>query len=228
MVDLDRDQVITHKELEFLTIWPYPPWLRANPDPEGMVKFKQQLLHKYRNNAIAAWHKLDKDGHMRMSWDQFCSACKREGIDIDQLAGVWRALDKNLSGWISMHEMFPQEYKLLVVFKDHCKEVHGHSVVKALDKIDRRLSKISYNEFKEFLQPMGLDGDEEDVLFDGLDVDGKGFIKPKKVQYLDAWDVQEELHEEEVWETIFSGFQVSSTSIYEDTTSACTSVEVAE
>lgn len=209
MVDLDRDHVITRKELEFLTIWPCPAWLKANPDPKSAARFKQQLFHKYANNGILAWRKLDGDGHMRVSWDQFSSSCKQEGINIDELAGAWRALDNNLSGWLSMHEMFPEEYKLLVRFKDHCKEVCG-SVVRALGN-----HKVGRQEFTELMQPLGLEPDEEDILFDGLDIHGKGHIKAKKVQYLDVWDVEEELHEEIIWEAIFSSFQSKESSPHE-------------
>merc|ERR1711871_1228172 len=87
MVDLDADHLITRAELDFLTVWHPPPWLKASPDPEGAVEFKSHLLQRYRNNGIVAWHYLDRDGQMRVSWDEFSSSCKQEGINIDRLPG---------------------------------------------------------------------------------------------------------------------------------------------
>merc|ERR1712149_94764 len=104
--------------------------------------------------------------------------------------------------------MFPAECQLLVRFKDDCVQAFG-SVAKAFEK---NQGKVYRNEFGDFFHSWAPDVLEEEVLFNGLDLDGKECIKAKKVQYLDAWDVEEELHQEELWEAIFTGFRCNTAS----------------
>merc|ERR1719265_1919989 len=108
MFDRHRLQFITSKDIVFLDRWNPPPYLFSRPDPVGLDNFKN-ALRKMFVSLLRAWKQLlDKDGTMRVSWDEFCDTCKKlprmHGLPNDmhhglpkteaQQAAIWRALDE--------------------------------------------------------------------------------------------------------------------------------------
>eukprot|EP00746_Dinoflagellata_sp_MGD_P005116 gnl/MRDRNA2_/MRDRNA2_109904_c0_seq1.p1 gnl/MRDRNA2_/MRDRNA2_109904_c0~~gnl/MRDRNA2_/MRDRNA2_109904_c0_seq1.p1 ORF type:complete len:608 (-),score=101.55 gnl/MRDRNA2_/MRDRNA2_109904_c0_seq1:11-1834(-) len=202
MLDLDKDRKVQPQEMKFLDNWDCPPWLMATPDFTGAQEFKRRLLTKYRGNAIVAWHfGLDRDNLMRVSWYDFAEAGKREHIMKDSLPGIWRALDTNLSGWLSLHEFDPDVWKLLVDFKKYCQR--WGSIRQALPILDKNENgAISKREFLPVIKEMGLQEWEGDTLWTGLELNGDGTITRLKIAYLDKWSVDEEGREEEFWQVV--------------------------
>lgn len=204
MIDLDANKMITKKEVSFLDAWGCPPWLKVQPDYEGCEAFKQHLIRKYRDNAIVAWHHLDQNDMMRVSWEEFLAACKRLKLDDSKLPAIWRALDDNLSGWISLHEFASDTYHLLVKFKKWATSKFG-SIHKLCAMLDTNHDGfIARKEFMVVKSEMNLNDDEYRVLFHGLDLEGKGMIKFAKLRYIDAWNIEEDIKEEEFWQGIQS------------------------
>lgn len=202
MLDLDHDRKIDFNEMRFLDHWDCPPWLMAAPDFTGAQEFKTRLKSKYRGNAIVAWHfGLDLNHMMRISWQEFEEAGKREGILKTQLPGIWRALDTNLSGWLSLHEWDPDVFKLLVDFKKYCAK--WGSIKQALPKLDNNSNgAVSKKELLSSFKDMGLQEWEVDTLFTGLEQNGDGMITRQKIEYLDKWKVDEDSQEEEFWHAV--------------------------
>lgn len=206
MLDLDKDHVITKKELAFLDAWGCPSWLKVKPDPEGCRTFIDHLIYKYRDNPILAWHNLDQNDQMRVSWDEFFSACRKLGLKLDEkrLSGVWRALDENLSGWVALHEFSPDAYNLLVKFKKWAEKTEG-GIGKLLNKIDTSGDGlVTKKELAQIRADLDLSDQEFKMLFEGFDHEGKGVIKYSRFRYLDLWNVEEDIKEEKFWNSIWS------------------------
>lgn len=204
MIDLDANLMITRKEVAFLDAWACPPWLKVKADHEGCNTFVQNLVAKYRDNPILAWHHLDQNDQMRVSWDEFHIACKKLSLDAGKLAGVWRALDANLSGWVSLQEFSKEAYELLVKFKKWAEQKEG-TIQKVFQQIDANSDGIvNRREFLVIRNDMDLTDDEYHTLYHGFDFDGRGVIKFSKLRYLDFWSIEEDLREEEFWNGISS------------------------
>lgn len=204
MLDLDRDRQILPAEMQFLDEWECPPWLNAIPDPQGAEEFKKSLMDKYKDNAIIAWtFGLDRDNTMRVSWHEFAAAGKRERIMKETLPGIWRALDTNLSGWISLREFDPQSHKLLADFKKYC--AHWGSIQKALPVLDKNENGIvSRRELHSAFKAMALQHEEQDILWEGLELNGDGTVSRQKIAHLDKWSAEDDDREEEFWDVVGS------------------------
>lgn len=203
MLDLDRDQKIQPEELLFLDRWTPLPFLCHEPDYEGAETWKQKLLHAYNWNSIKAWHGgLDKNMSMRVSYTEFSHVCQQEHVPMQRRPGVWRAMDTDLSGWISLREVDPLAHELLLKFKKYCVDNYG-SVYKAFNKIDlNNNGSWSRREFQKIEHDMNLSREDGEMLFQGLAMDGGKQITFSKVKYLDNWSVEDERRENEFWEAI--------------------------
>lgn len=212
MLDLDYDHKVTYEEVEFLDAWHCPPWLKAQPDTQGAIDFKRSLLAKYRANAIIAWHLgIDKDGSMRVSWAELAKAISQtQYFECERLPGVWRALDENLSGWISLREFCPESYRLLADFKTYCMSHHG-SVARAFAHIDANGNRIvRRREFNAIVPDLGFTPEEADMLFEGLDLNGNGCILEAELRYLDNWAMDKDRQEEEQWAAVSQSLRTKS------------------
>jgi Ca2+-binding EF-hand superfamily protein len=200
---LDNDDSHTLSELEVAVIdqWRYPPWLTAMPDHNGAQAFKQYLLRRHNDNPIRAWRKaLDKHSTMRVSWDVFEAYCRSTNcIHKDRLAGVWKSLDDNMSGWLSLREFWPDACDLLQTFVKYCKEFYG-SVHRAFVEIDNNGNgRLSHSEFKMVAEACKFAENESDLVFAGLDLQGDGRVDADDVTFLDKWYVDRDNKEEELW-----------------------------
>lgn len=207
MLDLDHDAKVVPSELGFLDAWDCPAWLMCEPDFKGAQQLKARLMSKHKGNIIIAWHyALDFNHMMRVSWAEFVEAGKRENIVKERLPGIWRALDTDLSGWLSLKELDPAVHELLVKFKKYCTTYGGaqqgsiRTALAIIDKTDH--FAVSIKEFSRMIKAMGLNEAEIEILFNGLDLTGEGVITPHKIAYLDKWSVEADSLEDLFWDVV--------------------------
>lgn len=214
MLDLDKSKTLTREELSFVDEWPCPPFLKAEPDFKGRSEFKMALFRAFKGNGIVAWRVgIDRDGSMRVNYHEFFKSImkiKKMHVYKDRFPAIFRAFDGNLSGWLSLREFDPDSYRLLLMFKNYCDETFGTvSHAFACLDIDKN-QQMNKREFLGIVFDLQLTQEEKDTLFDGLDLDFRGAIKPSEFRYLDHWDVNKEKVEEEKWKTFSAlarGFQ---------------------
>jgi len=189
--------LVMRTDLEWIDKWTPPEFLAAEPDMEAVKEFKVLLLRVF-GHLLKAWRcVLDVDDSNSVSWDEFCTACKRVRFT-GNIAGAWVALDDDLSGAISMKEFDPASHELLASFKDWADMYFGSAKVcfEALDEDSSGL--VSLREMKRVCKRMKWIGDVQ-TLFDCLDVSGGRAgsktvssagacnLSLKELVFLDSW-----------------------------------------
>lgn len=208
MLDLDKDCKVKLEELRFLDIWKPLPFLQAKPDPVGAQKLIRHLISKYENPILAWYRALDRNHAMRVSWNEFASMADEEGMDKRGLPGIWKALDTAVSGWLALKEFHQGAYDVLVKFKRYCIEKAG-SIVKTFNQLDvNEDGQVSRREFFQTVaKEMNLEHEEAELLFEGLDLDGRRQLNAERVKYLDTWNIDEDIQDEACWTIIMSSFE---------------------
>lgn len=143
--------------LEALDRWNVPEYFFADADVDGWSRLKTELVGKYDGNALVTWRReFDIDGSMRVNFQEFHKGCKKLEMRTGEtfnIAGAWRALDANLSDWVSLREFDLHSYKLLSHFKQSATE-HFGSCRKFIESIEcQPVSKSAFqtNVFKSGL-----------------------------------------------------------------------------
>ena len=82
------------------------------------------LKHKY-HTLIAAWALgLDRFASGSLGFVGFCKACRGMGWEKD-LKPLWKALDKDNSGTITLEEVDPVSFKPLMALRTHLEMCFG-------------------------------------------------------------------------------------------------------
>jgi Ca2+-binding EF-hand superfamily protein len=225
MLDKDSDHKIEMEELDFLGKWHQPEWLNVEPDHEGADTFKRKMIEYYHNNPILAWILgLDEKWAMCISWEDFLkiNLAKRkkpylktpffQSIEKEDLLRIWRALDPNLSGWLSLREFSINAYNLITFFKQWCVKNHG-SIKKMMNSYDENESgMLSRKEFFKLVAPklslgedkVKLPDEDIEILFAGLDQNGGDTIKTSDIERLDDWNAEGDVKFERMWAVVFN------------------------
>jgi len=124
---------------------------------------------------------LDSDGSGKISFVEFCNAVRAEGFN-GSLKALWKELDADGEGFISMSEFAPQVSELVDSFIKCLKDNHEGSIVKAWKKsLDTDKSgSVSKEEFIEAMGKMGFTGNAARV-FKLYDIDGGGNITLEEI-----------------------------------------------
>merc|ERR1712032_1051779 len=134
---------------------------------------------------------------MRVNWDEFVHACgimQRSNPDRvpqseEELSRVWRAMDTDCSGWISLREFDRETFDAVAKFKRWAQRTHGRCV-RAISHMDKNGSgTVTVWEFHEALKEEGLSRAAAELVFHGLDKGGDGNIEENDVRFLDRWDL---------------------------------------
>jgi len=201
---LDRRALgyLLFRDLGFLGRWRPRPYLFSKPDYEGLRYVKEGLLQVHGRPLLKVWREvLDRNNAMRVSWGEFKSAVNSASTSATptglpktekELAAVWRAIDEDCAGWISLREWDLHAFQCLTEFKRWADRIHG-SAMKCFRVLDANNSgKLSEWELRRATEgPDGYTGDTE-ALFDCLDVGNSGKLTEDEVKFLDAWDVAAE------------------------------------
>ncbi|CAJ1397517.1 unnamed protein product [Effrenium voratum] len=184
-LDLNGNHVIEEDDLQFLEKWHPLPYLTVEPNKRARDEFKKMLLQKY-SRPMKAWrHVLDREGSNRCNWHTFLYASKMIGFQGDA-AGAWRALDDDLSGYITLKELDFDAHMTLVEFRTWASDEFG-SCRGAFDIFDGDGSNsLTFQEFRAACKIYGFEGQTKQ-LFTAMDVSAEGTLSVKEVAFLDDW-----------------------------------------
>eukprot|EP00746_Dinoflagellata_sp_MGD_P000358 gnl/MRDRNA2_/MRDRNA2_100645_c0_seq1.p1 gnl/MRDRNA2_/MRDRNA2_100645_c0~~gnl/MRDRNA2_/MRDRNA2_100645_c0_seq1.p1 ORF type:complete len:699 (+),score=124.53 gnl/MRDRNA2_/MRDRNA2_100645_c0_seq1:102-2198(+) len=186
---LDRDgkKFIVEENMLFLDRWRVPPHLICKPNDRAAIAFGQALLRLYPNFVKAWRHCLDRDGSNKVSWQEFVEAAEKMKF-VGDIAGAWRHMDSDFSGFITLREVDPASSDIFLGFKSWADDEFG-SARAAFGLFDSDASNdLSLKEFRRACKLYGFSGDCEQ-LFRAFDVDGAGRLSSNEVSFLDDWDV---------------------------------------
>jgi hypothetical protein len=112
----------------------------------------------------------------------------------DRLAEAWRSLDRDLSGFISLHELDPESHKVLSAFK-LWSERHFGGVRDCFHWLDSDNDQsLSLMEFRRAVREWGglsLNDVQMKMLFKCLTCDDLGGVTAKDVVFLETWGTDE-------------------------------------
>jgi len=201
---------ISRSEVLQLLKWDFPDWLAVEPDAEAATALKKKLINIYHGNALLAWRRiLDTTGTMRVAWLEFRNGCRKAGCtpeELRKLPAAWRALDDNLSGWMSLREFDNDMHELLAKFVNWTNRVYGSTSKAFKDLDDNGNGRISNLEFRRACQTCDQDFSEEEAnhLFWGLDLDQQGNVTSDEVRFLDRWKVDADIEEDKAWSALMA------------------------
>jgi Ca2+-binding EF-hand superfamily protein len=186
-IDHTGRKFITEHDMQFLDRWKPPLYLTCQPNAEAADAFKNQLMRIY-DSSLKGWTQcLDRDSSNRVNWQEFEAAAKKIRFNGD-VAGAWRFLDLDMSGFISLHELDPDASNTLLGFKRWADDEFG-GVRSAFTVIDSDGSnEITLKEFKRACRSYGFEGNCK-RLFDCFDSDNQGLLTLNEISFLDEWDV---------------------------------------
>merc|ERR1712046_232008 len=110
---------------------------------------------------------------MRVAWQDFRAACRKvlSAEDCRTLPMAWRALDDDLSGWLSLREFDPDAFEKLMQFTLWTHESFGSTLAAFPKLLGNKDGKLTLTEFRQACKPSGLGDDIVHYIFSGLDVD---------------------------------------------------------
>jgi CRP-like cAMP-binding protein/Ca2+-binding EF-hand superfamily protein len=162
---------IIAQDVEFLDTWEPTPWIMAEPDYAGKEQLISLLRGRYAN-LIVAWRRLfDKNNKNHVNYKDFQHACMH--MQLRNAPGVWRALDEDQYGFISLQNIDSESARVLMDFKEWAEATFG-SINFAFRVIDQdRNNAVSLPVFKRNMQVFGFPGDVR-LLFQSLKPDVSG------------------------------------------------------
>lgn len=194
-LDWQRHKYIVEDDITFLDSWRYPVHLTCSPNAKAAADFKEHLLEHYKHYVKAWRFCLDRDDSNCVAWEEFQAAAKKVDFTGD-LPGAWRFLDDDLSGSISLREIDPDSFDLLLEFKIWADAEFGgirsaFQVMDGADNVSTKAGEMSMREFRKELSRYGFQGNMA-ALFQALDTDQQGLLTLDEVAFLDAWDLRPE------------------------------------
>lgn len=144
------------------------------------------LLRRY-HTVIGAWKELDRAQRGRVSYFDFCRACREMGYERETRA-LWEALDKNGDGFLSLEELEPRTGRLLQEFAAAARRAHGT----AKDAWERCFCSTGYGRcaaefFVRGCADLGFQGSAAAV-YAALDIDrSPAGVSFKEFLMLDKW-----------------------------------------
>jgi hypothetical protein len=194
--DLTGTRQITAQDVEFLDTWEPTPWLCAEPDTLGKDQLITNLRGRY-DNLVVAWRRMfDRNNKNHVTFKEFQHMCLH--LQLKNAAGLWRALDQDNMGFISLKNIDNQSAQVLLDFKEWAEDTFG-SIPFAFRVLDTTHSNaVSLPVFKRVLSDFGFQGDAR-VLFQSLKPDAGGRqcsrdarLRLDDMKHLSSWESQAE------------------------------------
>jgi len=208
--DLTGTRHMVAQDVAFLDGWEPTPWLCAEPDVQGKEQLIATLRARYVN-LIVAWRRLfDRNNKNHVTFKDFQHACMY--LQLKNAPGIWRALDHDHSGFISLKNIDHESAQVLLNFKEWAEDTFG-SIQFAFRVLDTTHSKgVSLPVFKRVLSEFGFQGDAR-ILFQSLKPDAGGRqcsrdarLRLEDMKHLSSWESQKEASfDEENFEVSLAG-----------------------
>lgn len=150
-----------------------------------MMDFKCYVKRKYQT-FLRAWRiAIDLDGSMTVQKNELFQAVKDMGWTGDPRL-LWKGLDKDNSGAISLQELDMRTAEKLADFKEFVCEKFGGACLsfQAFDVLRR--GRLKANEFMDACKQHGYEKDIRSI-FHGINCEGNKHITEKDMAFLDAW-----------------------------------------
>ncbi|CAK0899480.1 unnamed protein product [Prorocentrum cordatum] len=152
------------------------------------------FLKRTHGNYIRGWRMaLSPTDSMVVSKGDVFKACTHMGWQGD-VRLLYKTLDKDDSGYVSMEELDPYEAQVLAHFHIFVGETFGNaaSAFQAFDK--SKLKKLRYREFVTAARSYGFKMPSMKLLFNGLDKRNAKAIVQEDLLFLDKWKCPPFLH----------------------------------
>jgi len=148
--------------------------------------FRRRLLHRF-HSIIGAWKQIDPQSHGRLSFFDFCRACRHMGCDGESRV-LWEALDANGDGFITLDEVDPNLSVLLEQFSNQLVHRCGTADGAWKEHFNKQgFGRCPAERFFRACERLGFRGDVGSV-YNALDVDGASTgIAFEDFQFLDKW-----------------------------------------
>lgn len=190
--DIGGRRSIVAKDVAFLDSWEPTTWLCAEADYAG----KEQLINMLRNryaNLIVAWRRVfDRSNKNHVTYKDFSHACM--SFQVKNAPGIWRALDTDLLGYISLKDIDNKSAQVLLNFKNWAEETFGtiQFAFRVFDSTHN--NSVSLPVFKRVLSDFGYQGDAR-ILFQSLKPDTSGRhanrdarLRLEDMKHLSSWE----------------------------------------
>lgn len=133
---------------------------------DGFVTY----LEKKFGNMVNGWRALDRDGSGRLSFHEFCNACRAMGYH-GNLKKLWKELDVNNNGCVSLMEIDAEVGYYVGTFKRALLRKYGDMLTAWLKCIDiNRNGRIEEYEISSALGELGLTDLDPKKLFKMLTI----------------------------------------------------------
>merc|ERR1719191_782912 len=149
----------------------------------------QTFLKKRFGNSFRAWTYLDVSKNMVLGETEFLRACKTIGYQCEagQMKVLWRYLDRDTSGTLTILELDAEVAKELGIFKSWAERTFGNGVKRWFDAFDVNGSgQVSRVQFRKSCAHGGYPGDATH-LFHLLDIDTLGILTVDRMIFFDRW-----------------------------------------
>jgi Ca2+-binding EF-hand superfamily protein len=141
-----------------------------------LKSFRAALIRKY-GNLLRAWHiSLDTGKRGKIGFTEFATQMRNEGFNGDVNA-IWKDLDSDGGGLVSIDELAPKEGKMLLDFKSLLKAKFGSILRGWVEGLDTdRSGTLTLEEFQRSCAAIeGFEGDAAKI-FTWLDFDYSGSL----------------------------------------------------
>eukprot|EP00930_Biecheleria_cincta_P057705 TRINITY_DN43596_c0_g1_i1.p1 TRINITY_DN43596_c0_g1~~TRINITY_DN43596_c0_g1_i1.p1 ORF type:complete len:1195 (-),score=263.57 TRINITY_DN43596_c0_g1_i1:29-3577(-) len=125
---------------------------------KGVIGFRNYLKSKH-GTLVYGWRALDQDKSGRLSFYEFCNACRRMGYH-GELRTLWKQLDNNRNGYVSLMELDPEVGMYMGTFKLALLKKYGDMLSAWQKGMDvNKNGRIELKEIESCVADLGLDLD---------------------------------------------------------------------
>lgn len=191
-----RTSPARRSEAKKTTSWdPSPPEVQHGGTTRLSARCKGlQAWEHFRNfgirrygNLLHLWFVIDPEEQMKIGEMQFARACEGMGYR-GNVAALWRYLDMDHSGHITLQEICSSSAVMLADFKLFIEDKFGGSVSKAMRTVDDNHSnRVQKNEFVASMQNLAYEGNAK-ILFDLLARSAFGCLTVENLKFLEQWN----------------------------------------
>jgi len=153
---------------------------------QALVDFIRFANHKC-GNPVRAWFLLDPEATMSIGEKQFARACVDIGFR-GNVGALWRYLDSDQSGHITILELDAPSAMLLADFKLIISKRFDGQSKEAFKFLDANHgNRVFKYEFMKGMKQLGFSSSSSARLFGMLDCHALGFLLPEDLSFLDRW-----------------------------------------